>query len=162
MTSFLPCSVGAVLLSTFFYFLGLPSYRKISSGKKQKDGTTVTVVVTIQLLRNSYSCYVLCWQADSESESLLGAENANGCAHVEQKPTTPPMSRWNKLKSTLEQLRGIIKVFTPLIVYWMLFYQQNSTWVLQGGRMNCYFRQLHVPPGNCSKYSEFFLDLSVV
>ena len=45
------------------------------------------------------------------------------------------------------QLLRIAGVFAPLIVFWGIFFQQNSTWVLQGRRMDCYLGSLHVPPG---------------
>lgn len=41
----------------------------------------------------------------------------------------------------------IVGVFSPLIVYWAVFFQQNSTWVLQGRQLNCYLGTLHIPPG---------------
>ena len=33
------------------------------------------------------------------------------------------------------------------MVFWAIFYQQNSTWVQQGDQMDCYLGSLHVPPG---------------
>ncbi|XP_062507930.1 solute carrier family 15 member 1-like isoform X2 [Corticium candelabrum] len=112
---------GTVFLSTVCFFLGLPSYRKVALVKKEDREDTI-----------------------DESESLLGGTNRCALDKCTQDEST--RSRWCKIMSTLRELQGIVKVFTPLIVYWMLFYQQNSTWVLQGGRMNCYFGNLHVPP----------------
>ena len=58
-----------------------------------------------------------------------------------------PPTFGKRLLAKVKELKGIIAVFSPLIVYWALFFQQNSVWVLQGQRMNCYFGDLHVPPG---------------
>ena len=49
-------------------------------------------------------------------------------------------SRWRELVPFLG-------VFAPLLVFWAIFYQQNSTWVQQGDQMDCYLGRLHVPPG---------------
>ena len=51
------------------------------------------------------------------------------------------------LRTRLKQLVPIVGVFAPLIVFWAIYYQQNSTWVTQGAMMDCYLGRLHVPPG---------------
>ena len=54
------------------------------------------------------------------------------------------------LKSLLLRWRELVPflgVFAPLVVFWAIFYQQNSTWVQQGDQMDCYLGSLHVPPG---------------
>ena len=48
---------------------------------------------------------------------------------------------------TTKQILRIFGVFTPLVVFWGIYYQQNSTWIIQGTQMNCYIGSLHVPPG---------------
>jgi len=53
------------------------------------------------------------------------------------------------MKQTLQQLWPILTVFLPLIIFWAIFFQQNSTWIQQGLDMDCYLGQLHVPPGGC-------------
>ena len=47
----------------------------------------------------------------------------------------------------LKQLVPIIKVFTPLIIFWAVFYQRSSTWIVQATQMDCYVGSLHIPPG---------------
>ena len=47
----------------------------------------------------------------------------------------------------LKQLVPILKVFVPLIVFWAVFYQRSSTWIVQATQMDCYLGSLHVPPG---------------
>ena len=47
----------------------------------------------------------------------------------------------------LKQLMPILKVFMPLIVFWAVFYQRSSTWIVQATQMDCYLGSLHVPPG---------------
>ena len=54
-----------------------------------------------------------------------------------------PASTWERLK----QLVPIIKVFIPLIIFWAVFYQRSSTWVVQATQMDCYVGSLHIPPG---------------
>lgn len=51
------------------------------------------------------------------------------------------------VKQTLQQLWPIMTIFLPLIIYWALFFQQNSTWIQQGLNMDCYVSKLHIPPG---------------
>ncbi len=51
------------------------------------------------------------------------------------------------LKTRVIELLPFVGVFTPLIIFWAIFYQQNSTWILQGTMMNCQLGALHVPPG---------------
>lgn len=65
--------------------------------------------------------------------------------------------------SRLKELIPFIGVFGPLIVFWAIFYQQNSTWILQGTQMDCYLGKLHVPPGTfigCICISWLYIDLS--
>ena len=47
----------------------------------------------------------------------------------------------------LKELLPFLGVFGPLVVFWAIFYQQNSTWILQGAQMNCHLGKLQVPPG---------------
>ena len=54
-----------------------------------------------------------------------------------------PLTTWEKLK----QLVPIIKVFIPLIMFWAVYYQRSSTWVVQATQMDCYVGSLHIPPG---------------
>ena len=53
------------------------------------------------------------------------------------------LSRLTRLK----ELLPFLGVFAPLVVFWAIFYQQNSTWILQGAQMNCHLGKLQVPPG---------------
>lgn len=48
----------------------------------------------------------------------------------------------------LKQLLPFLGVFGPLVIFWAIFYQQNSTWILQGAQMNCHLGRLQVPPGD--------------
>ena len=50
-------------------------------------------------------------------------------------------------KERTKQLLPFLGLFTPLVVFWAIFFQQSSTWVVQGRDMNCYIGRLHVPPG---------------
>jgi POT family proton-dependent oligopeptide transporter len=130
---------GAVILSTIFYFFGLPYYRKVAPSRKKTVITNASTEAAQDLLRH-----------DTGSSS-----------DDEEQNDSLSMNRCSKLISNVRQLQGIIKVFTPLVVYWMLFYQQNSTWVLQGGRMNCYFGRLHVPPDLMPSFNDVLVILFI-
>lgn len=65
---------------------------------------------------------------------------------------SPPAVRLT-LKQTVQQLWPIMTIFLPLIVFWALFFQQNSTWIQQGLDMDCYVSSLHIPPGgSCDQW----------
>lgn len=64
------------------------------------------------------------------------------------------------LKSLFLRWRELVPflgVFAPLVVFWAIFYQQNSTWVQQGNEMDCYLGSLHIPPG---KHTHFTCKMS--
>ena len=56
------------------------------------------------------------------------------------------------MKQTFLQIFPILTVFLPLIIFWAIFFQQNSTWIQQGLDMDCYLGQLHIPPGESPTY----------
>ena len=51
------------------------------------------------------------------------------------------------------ELVPFLGVFAPLVVFWAIFYQQNSTWVQQGNEMDCYLGSLHIPPGKHTHFT---------
>ena len=56
--------------------------------------------------------------------------------------------------AVLQWLKGVLPfvgVFGPMVVFWAVFYQQNTTWVVQATNMDCYLGRLHVPPGTKRK-----------
>ena len=60
------------------------------------------------------------------------------------------------LKSLLLRWRELVPflgVFAPLVVFWAIFYQQNSTWVQQGDQMDYYLGSLHVPHASKHMYN---------
>ena len=80
---------------------------------------------------------------ESETEPLL--KDAKQSHDTAAAPTagSPVVS----LRTRLKQLVPIVGVFAPLVVFWAIYYQQNSTWVTQGAMMDCYLGRLHIPPG---------------
>lgn len=79
---------------------------------------------------------------ESETEPLL--KDAKQSHDTAAAPTagSPVVS----LRTRLKQLVPIVGVFAPLVVFWAIYYQQNSTWVTQGAMMDCYLGRLHIPP----------------
>eukprot|EP00118_Oscarella_pearsei_P011953 m.84204 g.84204 ORF g.84204 m.84204 type:complete len:507 (+) comp36392_c0_seq3:143-1663(+) len=71
------------------------------------------------------------------------------------------LSFGTRLLTKIKELSGPVKVFSPLIVYWALFFQQNSIWVLQGQRMNCYFGDLHVPPDLMPSFNDILVIMLI-
>lgn len=71
--------------------------------------------------------------------------------YVKKKPQKCNRESQSLLTSTpltmKEQLWPIMTIFLPLIIFWALFFQQNSTWIQQGLDMDCYLNKLHIPPG---------------
>ena len=53
----------------------------------------------------------------------------------------------SSLLVVVKQLLPFLGVFGPLVMFWAVFYQQNTTWVVQGTHMDCYMGKLHIPPG---------------
>ena len=78
-------------------------------------------------------------QSETETTPLLGEKSIAKSPVV----VTPKLSWLERSR----QLLPFLGLFTPLVVFWAIFYQQSSTWVLQGRDMNCYIGRLHVPPG---------------
>lgn len=79
--------------------------------------------------------------ASSEVQPLV----KSGANYQAPHTTSHRKTKWDR--ETRKQLLRISGVYTPLIVFWAIFYQQNSTWVLQGTQMDCYIGNLHIPPG---------------
>ena len=50
-------------------------------------------------------------------------------------------------KGKLKQLIPIFKIFVPLTLFWAIYFQRSSTWIVQATYMDCYLGSLHVPPG---------------
>ena len=63
-------------------------------------------------------------------------------------------------KERTKQLLPFLGLFTPLVVFWAIFFQQSSTWVVQGRDMNCYIGRLHVPPGQYIQRERCPIELS--
>ena len=83
-----------------------------------------------------------------ETDPLLGERpswesGGSATAAHSEVVVTPKLS----VKARARQLLPFVGLFTPLVVFWAIFYQQSSTWVVQGRQMDCYFGRLHVPPG---------------
>ncbi|XP_065898332.1 solute carrier family 15 member 3-like isoform X2 [Dysidea avara] len=66
------------------------------------------------------------------------------------------------MKQTLQQLWPILTVFLPLIIFWAIFFQQNSTWIQQGLDMDCYLGQLHIPPDLMASLEDVMVLLVIV
>ena len=90
-----------------------------------------------------------------ETDPLLGEHSSREPATAtDSEVVVAPKLSW---KARAKQLLPFLGLFTPLVVFWAIFYQQSSTWVVQGTQMNCYIgpldigrlhiRRLHVPPG---------------
>ena len=93
--------------------------------------------------------------SDKESRPLLGEKYSVAPSETSSTVViTPKLSWWQRGK----QLVPFLRLFTPLVVFWAIFFQQNSTWVVQGRDMNCYIGKLHVPPG---QYLEPYWGLHV-
>ena len=79
--------------------------------------------------------------SSKESDPLLGERRSEiDPAVVVEAPTLT----W---RDRAAQLLPFLWLFAPLVVFWAIFYQQSSTWVVQGRQMDCYIGRLHVPPG---------------
>ena len=91
------------------------------------------------------------FQNDSEEEKrpLLGQGTARTAAAAGDSSSRSPVVLTPQLswRERAKQLIPFLGLFSPLVVYWAIFYQQNSTWIVQGRHMNCYVGRLHVPPG---------------
>ena len=79
----------------------------------------------------------------SEADSLLGDTEKEAAASISAR------SHLRVFISKLRPLLPILGVFLPIIVFWAIMYQQNSTWVVQGLEMDCYIGTVQVPPGVC-------------
>jgi dipeptide/tripeptide permease len=91
---------------------------------------------------------------NQERKPLLNGKISTQHSNESNQPTPSSLSSETVLKSTfrsrltrLKELLPFLGVFAPLIVFWAIFYQQNSTWILQGAQMNCHLGKLQVPPG---------------
>ena len=78
--------------------------------------------------------------ANQSSSATLGAESMTITTVQEDKSTSPALRKF-------KQMLPILKVFIPLIVFWAVFYQRSSTWIVQATKMDCYLGSLHIPPG---------------
>ena len=79
-----------------------------------------------------------------ETDPLLRGGSPEGPAAAEPTVVVAPRLSW---RARASQLLPFLGLFTPLVVFWAIFYQQSSTWVIQGRQMDCYIGKLHVPPG---------------
>ena len=61
--------------------------------------------------------------------------------------TSTVTSNSSSAKRKLKQLVPIFKIFIPLTLFWAIFFQRSSTWIVQATYMDCYLGSLHVPPG---------------
>ena len=76
--------------------------------------------------------------ADQSSTSTSGSDSVS--------VTTVRAEKSTSLRK-FKQLLPILKVFIPFIVFWAVFYQRSSTWIVQATKMDCYLGSLHIPPG---------------
>lgn len=53
---------------------------------------------------------------------------------------------WSTKKEDLESLWRILPIFAPFPVFWALYFQQSSTWIIQADEMNLYLGSFYVPP----------------
>ena len=79
---------------------------------------------------------------ESSSPSTSTTDNSN-----DQTADVDVVDKSSTTLKKLKQLVPILKVFIPLIVFWAVFYQRSSTWIVQATQMDCYLGSLHVPPG---------------
>mmetsp|Transcript_1611 Transcript_1611/g.5691 ORF Transcript_1611/g.5691 Transcript_1611/m.5691 type:complete len:531 (-) Transcript_1611:47-1639(-) len=63
-----------------------------------------------------------------------------------QKRGTGEKRGWTTRKEDLESLWRIIPIFSPFPVFWALYFQQSSTWIIQAEEMNLYLGNFYVPP----------------
>ena len=89
-----------------------------------------------------------CTEDSSNTSKDLGVQT------TDQSPTNSPShalveARDSKssAKGKLKQLIPIFKIFVPLTLFWAIFFQRSSTWIVQATHMDCYLGSLHVPPG---------------
>ena len=101
-------------------------------------------------------------KSDNEHSPLLAEKNVvtqhqDKSGHMTNTSTSASLvtvSDRSKCLSRLERLKEIVPflgVFAPLVVFWAIFYQQNSTWILQGAQMNCQLGKIQVPPGQLDR-----------
>ena len=77
---------------------------------------------------------------DQSSTSTSDTDSVNVTTVQAEKSTSPAVRKF-------KEMVPILKVFIPLIVFWAVFYQRSSTWIVQATKMDCYLGSLHVPPG---------------
>ncbi|XP_065193476.1 solute carrier family 15 member 4-like [Sycon ciliatum] len=93
-----------------------------------------------------------------ETSPLLGVRGESSSEHDTGTQTAPQQRTW---RETLSEIKPVLGVFVPLIVYWSLFFQQNSTWVLQGQEMNCYLGKLKIPPDAMPSFNDCLVILII-
>lgn len=84
--------------------------------------------------------------------------------HAETTPLLNKPSSHKAQQSSLARLKEFLPflgVFAPMVVFWAIFYQQNSTWILQGTQMDCYLGKLHVPPDLMPGINDFLVILII-
>ena len=91
---------------------------------------------------------------DKEREPLLDGKASPQTLDEKERPVNNSVTEEAVSKSNtqsplakLMELLPFLGVFAPLVVFWAIFYQQNSTWILQGAQMNCHLGKIQVPPG---------------
>lgn len=83
---------------------------------------------------------------DSE-ESMTSSPLHHTSVETNDSETTTVTSGSTSAKRKLKQLIPIFKIFIPLTLFWAIFFQRSSTWIVQATYMDCYLGSLHVPPG---------------
>ncbi len=96
----------------------------------------------VQELLQAQQC---CFSVEVVFMSKRNQNDSN--VHAPISLTTAGRTTTQYIKTRAKELLPFVGVFSPLIIFWAIFYQQNSTWILQGTMMNCQLGVLHVPPG---------------
>ena len=83
---------------------------------------------------------------DSE-ESMTSSPLDHISVETNDSETSTVTSGSTRAKRRLKELVPIFKIFIPLTLFWAIFFQRSSTWIVQATYMDCYLGSLHVPPG---------------
>lgn len=110
-----------------------------------KDDSSTGNDVEVQAIAHSES-------EESTSNSLLHHDNIS--AEANDSKTSTATGVMGKLK----QLIPAFKILLPLTLFWAIFFQRSSTWILQAIRMDCYLGSLHIPPGKQVLYDMVLLS----
>lgn len=83
----------------------------------------------------------------NSQESMTNSQLHHISVETNDSETSTVTSNSTSAKRKLKQLVPIFKIFMPLTLFWAIFFQRSSTWIVQATHMDCYLGSLHVPPG---------------